>query len=343
MAGFAAVGLLAGCNGGTSASMFPSSAVSSLRASTVPIEPQSKKRGARRAISGFVYVTNRTSQGGSQLQVYQAGVENPSPIRTITTGLSNVGGVDVDPSGDVYVANGGDGDVLEYSPGAISVIDTYSRGLVNPVAVAVANNTLYVSDRGNGCGGQQVVEYPVGNPNSPSGVAGPGGCPSSINAGVTVEPDDGNFWTSASSLTAIPPSTGCPGSDLVAKNVLPTLWVVITLSNNAQAWGLAFDSGGNLYASDFCNNDVNIYSGSGATWNYTGKVPGTFNAPLFQTIHNEVLAVPSAGNAQSVVPGYATVIDLTDDTAPMTITNGLQHPVGAAVGAELAAGKHKRK
>jgi hypothetical protein len=283
--------------------------------------------------SGYVYVSNRAQNGASQLLVYRAGLQNPPPIYTVTQKLVDAGSVAVDPSGNVYVANGSGGNVIEYSPGATSIVQTYSLGLVHPAGVTVANNTLYVADQGNASNGyaQQIFEYTIGNGSPLTGISGAGG-PSQLNEGIAVNPlekDEGPFYVSASSLTGMPP-VGCFGTYVTAKNVLPTLWMTVLLSNNHQAWGMAFDSKGRLYVTDPCQNEISVYANIDYAWTYNGNVPGTFSAPLFLTINDDMLAIPSSrgpGNRS----GFVTIKDLSNKLATITITNSLEHPVGAAV------------
>ncbi len=330
----AAVAALAGCGNGSSQSPFiPSSPVTNaaLRESDTPARsgPELKAHS-----TGYVYVSNRTRQGSSELLVYPEGVQNPAPSLRITQNLADVGGIALDSNGNVYVANGGSGDVLEFAPGGADLVETYSLGLVHPIDVTVANGTLYVSDQGDAANGysQQVVEYTIGNGTPLAAIGGPG-YSLEMNEGVAVDPlpSTGNFFESASSLTAIPFGGGCTGStDLVTENLFPTLWQVIQLSNNQQASGLAFAPDGTLYASDQCANDVAIYSRINYIWTYLGKVPGTFNAPLFLTINHHFLAIPSGASMLSGNPGSVTVIDLTKHAATANITKSLQYPIGAA-------------
>jgi len=258
---------------------------------------------------------------------------HPVPIRAVTQKLVDAGSVAVDASGDAYVANGSGGDVIEYSPGATSIVQTYSVGLVHPAGVTVANNTLYVADQGNASNGyaQQILEYTTGN-GWPVTAIGGLGSPPQLNEGIAVNPaekEQGPFYVSATSLTAMPP-VGCFGTYVTAKNVLPTLWMTVPLSNNHQAWGMAFDSKGRLYVTDPCQNDVAIYSDVDYLWKYSGNVAGTFGAPLFLTINNDILAIPSSRGSGNK-PGYVTIRNLSSDLNTITITSGLEHPVGAAV------------
>lgn len=317
---------LAGCSGNMSSA---GSFVPQAPPRPAPVAAISPHRGS---LSEYVYVSNHTAQGASQLVVYPAGVQNAPPTRTITQGMVNVMGVAVDPSGNVYVANGSGGNVLEYSPGATSLIATYSKGLTYPVGATVANGTLYVADRGSGTDGvQQVVEYPTG-PSTPTAVGGPG-FPPQLNEAIAVDPLGfaGTFYTSATTVP-IPLTGPCSisGSYLVAEEHSPTLWQTISLSANGQVSGLAFDASGNLYAADPCASHVVVYSIVKGAWTYSHNVAGTFAAPYLMTINNQTLAVPSAGNGSQ--SGYVTIVDLTGKNPAITITQGLTHPVGAAVG-----------
>ncbi len=317
LSGYAAFAILTGCG------------VGALQSSYIPARSatQLESRPMRsNASAGYVYVSNRTQQGTSELLVYPAAAQNPSPLRIVTKKLVDATGIAVDLSGDVYVANGSGGNVVEFAPGGTSVVQTYSQGLVHPTAVTVANGTLYVADQPG-----QVVEYAVGNAKPLIGIAGPG-YSSQPDEGIAVDPSGSQLFASASSLTAIPFAGGCAGSTYtVAVNLLPTLWEYVPLSNNQQAWGLAFDASGKLYVSDPCANDVAIYSAVDNSWVYSGKVTGAFEAPLFLTINNQFLAIPSGAGTLAGSASKVTVIDLTKHLPAATITNGLYYPVGAAV------------
>jgi hypothetical protein len=326
-----AVAVLAGCsNAGSQPSFVPAGAA---QQSAVPTASHTGEAGS----AGYVYVANRTMQGTSELVVYRPHPTNPVPLKTITSDVVDIGGIAVDSSGFVYVANGRAGNVLEFSPGGASIVRTFSKGLSNPVDVAVANGTLYVADRGSAANGyaQQIFEYGTTTASDAptSQIAGLGG-PSQFNGAVAVDPlaSSTTFFASASSVAAMPPGGACNGSTYaLAQNIFPTLWVNVRLSHNSQVSGVAFDSQGNLYASDACANRVDVYAYKNYRWSYARQVRASFRAPLFLTISNGYLAVPSASSAIPRVPGYVTLIDLNGDHAAFKISTGLSHPIGVAI------------
>jgi hypothetical protein len=325
--------VLAGCSAGSQSTFMPPGPAQNGSAPAA----QSARRASSQA-ADYVYVSNRTKSGASELVVYPWGGSSGTPSLKVTQGLVDVGGIAVDASGYVYVANGSAGNVLEFAPGATALVRTYSKGLTNPADVAVANGTLYVTDRGNASNGyaQQVFEYSTSQGGKPtSAIAGIGTAPQ-LNAAIAVDPlgSQGTFFASATSAGAMPPSGSCGTSSgsgyTVAENIFPTLWENIPLSGNSQVSGVAFDSHGNLYASDTCANAVAVYAYKKYTWTYTGTVGGSFNAPFLLTVNDGLLAVPSASAGSE--SGCVTVIDLSGSTKPVTLRSGLEHPIGASVG-----------
>lgn len=329
--------VLAGCSAGSQSSFMPPGPAQGDSASAT----HSARRHASKA-AAYLYVSNRTKSGESELVVYSWGGSSRTPLAKITKGLLDVGGVAVDESGNVYVANGSAGNVLEFAPGGTVLVQTFSTGLADPVDVAVADGTLYVADRGNASNGyaQQIFEYSTAKSGKPTlGIAGLGDGVQR-NAAVALNPagSGSTFYASATSATAMPPSGGCNSSSsgsgssngyTVAENLFPTLWQNIPLSNNTLVAGVAFDSQGNLYASDICANVVAVYAYKKYTYTYTGTVAGSFSTPFFITVNLGLLAVPSASSGTS---GHVTVIDLSGSTKAVTLRSGLDHPIGASVG-----------
>lgn len=307
------------------------------------------KNVRRAATSEYVYVSDRTQR---EVLVYPAGQNNPPPIRTIK-GLGLVGGMTVDSSGNLYVANASPKDagtvpeVLEYSPGGVQLVNTFTNMLSHPVNVAVGGGYLWVVDQDDhfptgATTGIFVYSLSAGqNPPLYVAFADP-----SENTNLPMHGavyDSGNLIVSDSSVGDVfpPPVQDCPGTvdvyELINPLVLPLIRV-LDLSNNAQAWGLAIDSQANLYASDFCTNNVEEYQPP--SFNNIGKVTGTFSDPVYETISSDnLLAVPSAGNGTN---GYVTVIQLESVLPPDTITNGLEGPIGAVAGPDPASNKRHR-
>ncbi len=337
--------VLAGCsNAGSQSPFIPAAFGANSAAPAVQSSGRSKARP--QDSSGYVYVSNRSQGGASDLLVYALSGSSGSgsggaPIQKITKGLVDAGGIAVDANGDVYVANGSAGNVLEFTPGGTSLVQTYSQGLTNPVDVAVANGTLYVADRGNASNGyaQQIFEYSTTSSDGKPLTAISGlGYSTQFNTAVAVDPAaaQGTFFASATIASAMPPSGACSSTGAsgngyaVAQNLFPTLWQVVPLSHNSQVSGVAFDSQGNMYAADTCAGAVDVYALKKYVWTYAGTVNGSFSAPFLLTVNDGFLAVPNAATGSS--SGYVTVIDLSGSTKSLTLRSGLDRPIGASAG-----------
>ena len=211
-----------------------------------------------------------------------------------------------------------------------------SQFQLEPFSHLTSDGTLYVADQGNAEFGyaQQVFEYAVGSGTPSIAVAGYG-IPPQLNEGIAVDRggSKGAFFVSASAGALIQSAGVCSSGNEypLGENVFPTLWLEIALSHTAEPSSLAFDSAGSLYVADTCSNDVAVYGYVNYAWSYSGDVSGTFSLPLFLTIDNDVLAIPSYHGKTVGDPGYVNIIHLNHKTPDMTITKGLQHPVGAAV------------
>lgn len=335
LCGGATIAALSGCSAAGSSPIAP--VLPQTAQNIAPPEAQHRSASA----NGYVYVANRTVQGTSELVVYRLSPGAARPIRRFTGGgLVDARGVAVDADGNVFVANGSAANVLEFTPGATALVRTFSKGLVYPMDVAVSNETLYVADRGNSENGyaQQIMEFSTadGSPITAIGGLGDG---VSLNASIatsTTSPK-GTFFAGATSIHQPPPKSDCRhGSFIVAENIFPTLWVRVPLRNNRQVSAIAFDSNGQLYASDPCTHRVDVYALKHYTWTYSHSVAAKFGNPLFLTIDGPYLAVPSAAS-DTKAPGFVTVVNL--ETNALQVIDGLTHPFSAAVGFDAAAAR----
>ncbi|MGB6523081.1 MAG: hypothetical protein WBE83_15045, partial [Candidatus Cybelea sp.] len=240
------------------------------------------------------------------------------------------------PNGHVFVADGTQGDVLEFAPGASSIVRTYSKGLSNPVDVAVTNNQLYVTDRGTSANGysQQVFEYSTmtGQISSVSAVAGLGDGVTH-NAGIAVNATSpATFYVSANSLNELLASSDCArGNYTFAQNLFPTLWESVPLDHNTQVSGVAFDAQNHLYAADPCANAVVVYKYKHYSWVYLRSIAVPVKVPMYLTVGNGYLAIPSSGSAADS-SGYVTLVSIKNPAIVTTFNSGLTHPIGAGVG-----------
>jgi hypothetical protein len=285
---------------------------------------------------GYLYVTNKTASGESQLVVYR-GLTSSAPYRMIVKSVHDVGGMTVGHDGHVFVANGTQGNVLEFAPGASSIVRTYSKGLSNPVDVAVTDNRLYVTDRGTAADGyaQQIVEFSTttGQVSSVSAVGGLG-AGATHNAGVAVNATSpATFFVSANSLNQPPlADRDCTGSTYTfAQNLFPTLWENVALDHNTQVSGVAFDARDRLYAADPCANAVVVYEYKHYSWIYIRTIAVPVKMPMYLTVGNGYLAIPSTGSAAND-SGYVTLVDIRNPAIVTTFNSGLTHPIGAGVG-----------
>ena len=138
LSGYAAFAILTGCG------------VGALQSSYIPARSatQLESRPMRsNASAGYVYVSNRTQQGTSELLVYPAAAQNPSPLRIVTKKLVDATGIAVDLSGDVYVANGSGGNVVEFAWAVLLLSRRTRRGssIPPPSPSLTARSTLQTS------------------------------------------------------------------------------------------------------------------------------------------------------------------------------------------------------
>ena len=299
--------------------------------SFVPTAPGGSQAPAAKR-SKFIYVADRAKQ---ELLVYPAHQSNPKPIRILgaAQGIVNVGGVATDRSGNVYIANGSGGNVLEFSVGGISFLKAYTGQLNHPVNVAVDDGgTVYVVNqdaRYPGGATSAIVEFPHGKTYPGAIINDPTNTQRPLR-GIAVT-DDGQVFVSTSQGQDVwpPPKSSCyqPPDNVIYDFIFPTLVRPITLVANTQVWGLAMDSNGDLYASDYCNGSLQVYAGS--AWDHAGTVPYKYDVPIYQTISRDHLIIVPCGGGRN--PGYVAVRDPATGKQD-EIWSGLVSPIGAAAG-----------
>ena len=327
--------LLSGCNGTVVAGP-----------SGVPSAVGSMHRVRNAVKSQYIYVTDRSQ---NLLLVYPANVSNPSPSRSVS--VTHPGGIGVDPtSGNVFVASAGaTPKVLEYSPGAAGVINTFSQGIFHPVNVAVEGGYLWVADQDNTAShctsNSQVILYSLSGGQNPPPI--PGVCDPDQNMplhGIAVDSSGGLFITTSGTADVYPPPpSGCPGTSdayWIPNPLHLPLYEPVNLTANEQAWGATIDSSENFYVSDYCGNSVETYGGVTTGFAHTGKIVGSFSEPLYETISSDnLLAVPNAGNG---LTGFVDVFTVGSALPPVTITKSLVGPIGAAAGPAGATARKRR-
>lgn len=105
----------------------------------------------------LVYVSDNS---GNAIEIYPQGVDNPSPIGSITDGIDGPLGSYVDNRGTLYVANRSNNTVTEYREGSTSPSVTLSDGISGPISVAVdSKGTVAVGEFSTG----EILEFPKGS------------------------------------------------------------------------------------------------------------------------------------------------------------------------------------
>lgn len=277
--------------------------------------------------SKYIYVADRTRE---KLLVYPAYVADPKPIRTLgaAQGIVDIGGIAVDNAGNLYVANGAGADVLEFAPGATSLVKKYTEGLSHPINVTFSKGTLYVvNTRGFYQYGitSAIVEFPDDRTKAKNFILDPNPFFEPFR-GVAVD-SAGGVWTSTSREGDVwpPPDGDCAVAlrAVILDFIFPTLIRIVSLSHNVEARGLAIDDN-KLLASDLCGSAQRYQIPEGR---YRGSVDGTRNNPMYGTISaDHLVVVPCAGRGKN---GYVYV---ASDSATITIRKGLNGPIGAAAG-----------
>ncbi len=233
----------------------------------------------------------------SDITTFSAGAAS-----TFASGLNAPNGLAFDSSGNLYVANSGDGTVSKVD--AEGEVSTFASGFTDPVGLAFDTaGDLYVSYGENAGAIGQVT---------PSGVVS---VFADYNTGLYYP--DGLAFDSSGNLYAANWGWGTV-TRLTPTGAATTLPYDFGGIDNAT--GLAFDGSGNLYVSNSYNGTVSKVS--------TGGVVTVFAAGFS---FPAALAFDSSGNLYVVNAGNDTVSMVTPDGVMSTfVSSGLDQPDGLA-------------
>ena len=219
--------------------------------------------------------------------------------------LSGPSGLAMDGSGNLYIADTGNGVIREVSGGNISTIAA-AAGLNAPAGLAIdGQGNLYIADTGN-----NVVDEVSGG-NITTIAAGVG-----LNAPTGLAIDgQGNLYIA---------DTGNNMVDEVSGGNITTIAAAAGL--NAPA-GLAIDGQGNLYIADSGNNLVSEVSGGNMT-TVAGNISASAMAPWARP---SGLAVDGQGNLFVADDVGNVVYEVSPSGSITTLASNLIHPTGLAV------------
>ena len=156
------------------------------------------------------------------------------PVATITDGIGEPVAIAFDSSGDLFVANYGDGsnNVTEYASGSTTVLATFTDGVDGPTSLAVdASNNLFVGNSANGT----VTEYAPGSTTPSRTISGI--YYNNNSNSICTDPSGNLFASNADTVSVF-----APGSTTATKTI--NLGGVLD-----PASSLACDGFGNLFVS----------------------------------------------------------------------------------------------
>jgi sugar lactone lactonase YvrE len=264
--------------------------------------------------------------GGSTItKIYISGtgtgpqiVFSPATQSTLGGGFSYPGGVAVDGSGNLYVADSANSAVKEMPAGCASssCVTTLGGGFNSPQSVAVdGSGNVYVADFGNNA----VKEMPAGCASSSCVTTLGGGF--SYPSGVAVD-GSGNVYVADISKSAKEMPAGCASSSCVTK----------LGGGFSGLFGVAVDGSGNVYISDFGVSAVaEIPAGctsSSCVTDLGGGAFNSFNSP-------QGVAVDGSGNVYVADSGNNEVYEMpagcVSSNCVTTLGSGFSGPYGVAL------------
>lgn len=175
--------------------------------------------------------TGTLTVAGQTLTVTQAGRTSiPASVTTLAAaGLNQPGGVAVDGSGNVYVADTGDNAIREWNASTRTLTTLVASGLNGPLAVAVdGSGNVYISDTGN----KAIKEWNASTGAVATLVSGLG-----YPGGVAVDPAGNVYFFDADVGT-------------IQEWTASTRTVTTLVSGLTSPSGVAVDGSGNVYFGD---------------------------------------------------------------------------------------------
>src|SRR5579863_579456 len=140
---------LAGCAGSTTTGAYVPAAAAMSREAAPTSGPMAKT-----APTHWLYISDAA---GEAVKILKNG--SYREVGSITSGIANPAGINLDKRGNLYVVNQSGPNITEYPPKGTVPSHTYSNGILTPNAVtADAYGNVFEADYGSGSGGF-VNEY----------------------------------------------------------------------------------------------------------------------------------------------------------------------------------------
>jgi DNA-binding beta-propeller fold protein YncE len=279
----------------------------SSNASTTTATPSSSAVATGTATATVTPSTTQTAMASVTLTGSPSITSTPTCVSagyTLTTLVPSLvnspGGVAVDDSGNVYIADGGNHAVKEWVK-ATGTLTTLVTGISSPAGVAVdSSGNVYFADTNNAIK-EWVMSTRIVTTLVSSGLARP--------LGVAVD-DSGNVYIADS-------------GDYAIKEWVKSSGIVTTLVSSGldDPWSVAVDSSGNVYFADTGNNAIK-------EWVKSSRSVTTLSSWLSQPTG---VAVDSSGNVY--IAGVGIIAEWVEATGTVTqlVANGLGAPLGVAV------------
>ena len=268
--------------------------------------------GSTNEIFSFDANTGATRTGtltiaGQNLTVTQAGstyVPAPAPVTTlVAAGLNEPLGVAVDATGNVYIADYGNGAVEKWTAASNTVTTLVSSGLASPAGVAVdAAGNVYIAAAGNNSIQKWTASSNTLTTLISSGLAAP--------FDVAVD-RSGNIYIADLIHSTVEKYS-------VLNHTLTTLVSVF------QPSSVAVDAAGNVYIADYSNNAIRKWTAanntlttlvsSGLNWPNGVAVDGSGNVYIADTFNGAIKKWTAANN-----------------TVTTLVSSGLNRPESIAV------------